>query len=195
MKTFQDHCRELLVALPESVRRTGIIGGGALRSYFDGTPIKDIDVFFRTPEDFNSAVMDLDLFYDVEWRLVPCNKNGSSRFPTYEHAVDGLKINLVGFRFGTPSELVESFDFTCVSMVAWVGQHGAEYIAPDPSVFAACRKKLIVNRLDPLKRLEKRVAHYVDDYGYSPPDDYEELKRAAALVTYAGGESDYPGEG
>lgn len=193
MKTFQDHCRELLDVLPEPVRRIGIIGGGALRSYFDGTPIKDVDVFFRTPEDFVSAKAEFD--FDGRWILVPCNKNGSSRFPTYEHVVTGMKVNLVGFRFGTPEELAKSFDFTCVSMVTWLEGNEVRGEALGNAALHASSKFLAVNRLDSLKRLEKRVAHYVDDYGYSPPDDYEALKRAAAMVTYAGGESNYPDEG
>ncbi len=45
--------------LPDAVSATAIIGGGALRAFFDGSKVKDYDLFFRTKADFDAALIEM----------------------------------------------------------------------------------------------------------------------------------------
>lgn len=156
------YARNIYAALPAGLSLLAYIGGGCFRSLYDHSPVKDVDLFFGSYEDFQCAC---DFFTrDPRFTELQSGCNGGRIFS------DGVNppYNLVGFRFHkSATDLMRDFDFTCVTCVA-------EVVAPDEieitqgTCFAsdATSKTLRFNKVQNHARAVKRVARY-ESYGYT----------------------------
>lgn len=100
----------------------GFIAGGAFKNAFDGKPVKDLDVFFRSQEDWAHAVKK---FSKRGWASAYEN----DRVQAFIHPKSGIRVELIGndaevestnAEFGndpfvvynSPEETIAGFDFT-----------------------------------------------------------------------------------
>lgn len=157
---FENYVRGLFADLPLYLR-TGFIAGGALRAHFDGTPVKDIDVFFRTEAMFKDAVA--DALADLTMDFV------ETRGRTYVfHHMSGREVNLIGFGFCSMEETIDRFDFRCCRMAACLlDDDHVLYAMDDDAAVDATKRRLVVLQNNGDARTERRIRHYIDDYGYS----------------------------
>ena len=83
----------------------GFIAGGCFKQIFTGQKIKDIDVFFTSEEEWLEASRyfrgndDYEMYYE------------NKKVEAYKYK-GGLAIELVRTVFGSPAEVIGSFDFT-----------------------------------------------------------------------------------
>lgn len=154
------YAKALLRLLPEEARSIAILAGGALRGYFDKTPLADIDLVFRSEEDFQRAC---EIFRSsTAYQFVKC-KGRTEVFTD----VDGTEVNLIGFAFGGAQETIERFDFRCCRMAAWLNENGGiEFVCDPHAVSDAVTKTLVVLLNNGTERTLRRIDHYVLDYGY-----------------------------
>lgn len=83
-----------------------IVAGGFIRSYYAGEEISDMDIYFKTEKDFNNAGKSMDKY---GWQLI----GKTDRALTY---TDGKNlVQLIGYVFGEPAEIVNAFDYTVCS--------------------------------------------------------------------------------
>lgn len=165
-KSLESFILEVYTVLPKAIRKKCFIGGGCLRAFFDGTPIRDIDVFFQCRDDFELAV---GLVTGEGWKRL---QTGSTSFPSFQHA--GLTFNFIGFRYMESHQaLALSFDFRCCAMTSCFDEVPLFYFAPS-SQEDAREKKLIPLNIQSIDRLSRRVEKY-KAYGYR---ETEELRAA-----------------
>lgn len=158
---FNVYAKALFSAfLPPGIRQTGIVAGGALRAYFDKTETKDIDVFFRCEEDFLAAAAEMDR-WDRYVRLPD-----AGRTTLYLDKQGDVMVNLIGFAYGDAWETIARFDFRCCRMAAWMVDGDVLMACDLAAVADATAKRLVVLINNGLARTERRVTHYVEDYGY-----------------------------
>lgn len=88
----------------------GIIAGGCFKNIFKKEKVKDVDIFFRTREEFDKAV---DIYEnqvcDGKFKLKYKNKN----VVAYQDEKSGIVVELIKRTFyKTEQELLDEFDFT-----------------------------------------------------------------------------------
>jgi hypothetical protein len=138
-----------------------MLAGGALRACFDNTGIKDYDLFFRDEQDYLNANDILSSDPDFHF------KGANGRTETFVHLPSGREFNLVGIAFLTAAETIERFDFRCCRMAAWMVGDDV-YMVADPNASTdATEKRLVVLVCNGEERTERRIQHYVEDYGYT----------------------------
>lgn len=95
----------------------GFICGGCFKNIFNNERAKDLDVFFKSHEDWQDAVEYFDTmtpgYEGPDKQTETCrfyyeNKNVKA----YKHVQTGTVIELCCKIFGTPKEIIDSFDFT-----------------------------------------------------------------------------------
>lgn len=157
---FHTYIRAILAELPEGVADTAILAGGALRAFYDGTPVKDYDLFFSNKEDFAAARIALAAAWPDD---LPFECRGA-----WTHtAPSGKQFNLVGFCFGSAVETIERFDFRCCGIAGWLEGHVVCSTALEGAIGDAEAKLLVIRNNNGDERTERRVDHYVEDYGYT----------------------------
>lgn len=88
----------------------GFIAGGCFKNLFNDQRIKDIDVFFLNDTDYIEADEyysgndDYHFYYD------------SKKVKAFKNIKTGIIVELVNSVYGTPEEIISSFDFTIVKM-------------------------------------------------------------------------------
>lgn len=162
--TYDEYVLKIFAKIPTGAQRISILAGGALRAFYDGTKVKDYDLFFRDRGDFLRAVLAFQQSTSPVWAVA---QTGPKTYIA-EHPLLG-KFNLVGFRFGTPREIIDSFDFTCCQFAAFRGHITNEIhtIQGHRSHLDARQKILKLTNTQPLRVTEEREAHYMNDYGYT----------------------------
>ena len=152
--------------MPPEVRPLAMIGGGALRAYFDGTRTKDIDLFFRNVADFTAAVQ----VFAVEGASFGLGAPVGTDIVHF----NGAEFNLIGFHcHPSAQEVAESFDFRCVGMAAAYDGHGSiDFHAVDGAIEDAESKTLNFQTAQRTARVIKRLRRYVDELGYTPSDQF-----------------------
>jgi len=159
MSLYQ-HAQSLYNLFPETWRSSIILGGGCLRAYYDNIPIKDIDCFFRSEEDYLTVVR--TIAHTPGYTPLKIHE----RYCEYRHP-GGRVINLVGFVFGHPDGHLHRFDFRCCQFVAWYDdeanlQTDCILEAPDD----ADARLLYIQNNNGTERTLRRIRHYIEDYGY-----------------------------
>ncbi|WNH52450.1 hypothetical protein [Stenotrophomonas oahuensis] len=177
-QTVTRYAKHLLAELPEAVRRTAILAGGALRAYYDKTKLADVDLCFQNREDFDAAFVAMcsrDYTF-MEWK---------GRSAVFKRNVDGMEFNLIGFMHGTPEDTIARFDFRCCRMAAWYDADGGlRTLFGHGAVGDAVTKTLVILVNNGTPRTVKRINHYVQDYGYTLDvslEDHLEPDRPEAL--------------
>lgn len=170
-RTIVEHAKALLEPLPRAIRYTAILGGGALRAFYDGTPIHDVDLFFRSRAEYDAAVFEL--------RRIGWTAEVSPRGVTNFRSPSGLLYSLIGFGFGAPLEHLTRFDFRCCQHIAgWISSATDEPVvlsAPGAAEEARCKLLYVVNN-NGTERTLRRIRHYVEDYGYELHPGQEEAE-------------------
>lgn len=84
----------------------GFIAGGCFKNIFNHEQVKDIDVFFRTENDFLDACITVKSWDSI----IPLYEN--KKVKAFKNTNSGLQIELIRTVFGTPEEIISNFDFT-----------------------------------------------------------------------------------
>lgn len=178
-QSIQDEC----AVLPWKVKHRAMLGGGALRSYFDGSMPKDYDLFFETPGDWEVCVS--LLLDDSAFELAEAD--GHTLHPTFVHVATGRKFNLIGFRcFPNPEALAKSFDFRCTAMALRLRDPQLTFYG-EPGSDLDCKTRVLnFQNLEPTTRVAKRLRRYVDELGYTPTDEFISKVAQCSLVTNTG---------
>lgn len=99
----------------------GFVCGGCFKNIFAKERVKDIDVFFRSIEDWRRAVQYFDkrtVGYGFDDEVLTEEtaqyyfKYENEKVKAYKEIKTGLSIELCKAIFGTPEEIINSFDFT-----------------------------------------------------------------------------------
>lgn len=166
--SITDYVRAILEELPEHIRERVIIAGGCLRAFYDGTTVKDYDLFFRSVQDYLAADRALaDLAHSSD--SAAWIENFDVAAATAEFiSPTGKRFNLVGFAFGEVEEQLSRFDFLCCAMAAWQEPNGMVCFVPvEGSIEDATAKRLTVRVSNGDERTLRRIARYENDYGYA----------------------------
>jgi hypothetical protein len=166
---IEEFVRKVTSTVPHFVGSSAIIAGGCLRTFFDGTSIKDIDLFFPCYGIYVVAKKEME--DSPDWELVDgLDSEASSKYPSYRYKVDPTfpVVNLIGFRFGgTIKEVVSTFDIRCCAMGASVQPDDTVLFDQVPGATADAAQRLItIINPQPWVRTKKRVTKYRDEYGY-----------------------------
>lgn len=95
----------------------GFICGGCFKNIFNKEKVKDLDIFFKSEDDYEEAVQYFDsmtLGYegddkrDEEYIFIYENENVKA----YKHKRTGVRIELCNKIHGTAEEIISQFDFT-----------------------------------------------------------------------------------
>lgn len=86
----------------------GFIAGGVFKNIFNGQKIRDVDIFFNTEEDFNSA---LKLFENSDEYIKHYNNDNCHAF---KNKNTNVVVELIKKFFMSPQETISNFDFTIV---------------------------------------------------------------------------------
>ena len=93
--------KEFLIGHP------GIIAGGCFKSIFAEQKPHDIDMFFRSSEDFTKAIM---YFKEHKEEYTPGYENRNVE--SFIHTRTGTRIECVRKIYGSPIDIISQFDFT-----------------------------------------------------------------------------------
>lgn len=149
-KQIEDGCIQWFKTLLETCS-PGWIAGGAVRDYFARMNCEsDIDVFFRSQEDVNTAAVAMANLSGA--RLIYSNDTAVG------YVYKGREVQLIQRHFfGSPQETIAAFDFTvCCCAVDLNGTYAHEHFADD-----LAGRRLAINSLPfPLSTLE-RLQRYV----------------------------------
>lgn len=97
----------------------GFICGGCFKNIFSHEKVKDLDIFFKSRNDFDDAVQYFDsmtIGYEgsdkrtEEYRFYYENANVKA----YQHIRTGVVLELCSKIFGTAKKILQQFDFTIV---------------------------------------------------------------------------------
>jgi hypothetical protein len=97
----------LLFGLQQYINwNNGIICGGCFKNILTNTPYKDIDIFFRNETDYTFAIEQACKSSDYVY-LYELQKGKA-----YLHIPTMMRVEFCANYFGSPQELIDSFDFT-----------------------------------------------------------------------------------
>ena len=176
----------------------GFVCGGCFKNIFNNEKVKDLDIFFRSNEDWHNAVLYFDertVGYDegcgylseedAEYRFCYENK----KVKAYKHLKSGKVIELCKSVFGTPKEVISKFDFTITKFAYYKEEveeengetHIEDKIVCDENFFEHLHlKRLVIDDEIPFPMSTfERVLRYAK-YGYFPCKETK-LKLAKAI--------------
>lgn len=177
----------------------GFVCGGCFKNIFDKQKVKDLDIFFESEYEWQIAVNYFDersvgygfledkVTEDVaEYRFYYENDNVKA----YKHLETGMTVELCRSIFGTPKEIIESFDFTITKFAYYKeevkdedteGTHIETKIICHDKFFEHLHlKRLVIDDKIPFPMSTfERVLRYVK-YGYHPCKETK-IKLAKAI--------------
>lgn len=161
--TPKEYALSIFNLLPPGVEALAFIGGGCFRSLYDGTKVKDIDLFFSSYDNFTAA----SRLFESDPRFTEQSENCLNGGRIFTDGVNP-PYNLVGFRFHKDTaSLMADFDFTCVTCAAEMVEPGVVVVSCGPRfVEDATSKTLRFHKVQNFARSSKRVERYVS-YGYT----------------------------
>jgi hypothetical protein len=131
---------------------------------FDGTKVKDYDLFFRNAED---AAVAVTAFMSAALAGSCALRNDLSYPTALTFQCGDRQFNLVTFGYGDPGTIIDGFDFRCVQIAAvWDGAE-VTLISNPGAIEGAQRKHLELVNNNGDERTAKRIEHYEVDHGYS----------------------------
>lgn len=160
---LREYITHIYRAAPAGISLLAFVAGGALRSYFDGTDVKDYDLFFARAGDWELACK---WFRSDDW-FEEITAAGEELYPSFKR-VGYPPFNLIGFRFyPTVRALASSFDFRCCAMAAEMVEPGEIEVFIHHMADADARERVLVilNR-QPQARVTRRSDRYIRNYGY-----------------------------
>lgn len=87
----------------------GFIAGGCFKNMLSGEKVKDIDIFFESPYDFQEAV---DHFNSLVEEGTWIFKYRNEKACAFQEKGSSMWIELIESTFGTPRQILDRFDFT-----------------------------------------------------------------------------------
>lgn len=166
-KSFVNSGPEHIFALRQMdkymIGHRGFIAGGCFKNLFSHERIKDIDVFFRSEDDFRHATIALRNSDDYE------EAYESDNVTAFRHIKSGTVVELVRSIFGSPEEVISEFDFT-VAKFAYYKELEEDDDSEDVWVYKAVYHKDFFEHLH-LKRL------IIDDKIPKPMSSFERVLR------------------
>ena len=176
----------------------GFICGGCFKNIFNNEKTKDLDIFFRNAEDWGTAVLYFDeksVGYE-DFDYGPLSEEDAEyqfyyenpKVKAYKHLKSGTVIELCKAIFGSPEEIISSFDFTITKFAYYkekVEEDGETYIEDkivcDEHFFEHLHlKRLVIDDKIPFPMSTfERVLRYAK-YGYFPCSETK-IKLAKAI--------------
>lgn len=149
----------------------GFACGGCFKNIFNGEKIKDIDIFFRSKEDFNEAVD----YFNTEDKVYTFNYRNDN-VVSFKHK-NGIVLELCCKIFGEPEDILNQFDFTITKFAYYKelvkeddgNSHYETFVCFNDKFFEHLHMKRLVlddKVLYPMSTLE-RMFRYIK-YGYMP---------------------------
>ncbi|WP_266156758.1 hypothetical protein [Dyella silvatica] len=184
MTSIQQYALNIFRKAPAGIDVLAYLGGGCLRSFYDGTPVKDYDLFFASYHDWLFACQ----WFRADTSFVETTLEGEQTYPSFQREGEP-PFNLIGFRFHKGAEaLCNSFDFTCVALVAEIVEPDVVTVTQHPlAPYHASHKLLSFQNLQHIDRVERRKARYMG-YGYKEtPEFTASLPKCAAIPREASG--------
>ena len=145
------------------VGHRGFIAGGCFKNLFSHEHIKDVDVFFRSYEDFLDASIALVESEDFEATYE------SKNVRAFRHIKSNTVVELVCSIYGSPEEVISQFDFT-VAKFAYYKELERNSDGDEVWVYKAVYHKEFFEHLH-LKRL------IIDDNIPKPMSTFERMLR------------------
>ena len=186
MQTIHEYAAGIFAKLPPVVASLAFVGGGCFRSFYDGTPVKDYDLFFTCANDWDMAVRKLA----ANPNFTEVTAAGEGCYPSFIDNT-GAMWNLIGFRFhNNIADLALSFDFHCCAFAARrlpdgsVDVNFSRYAMTD-----ATAKVLRFQNHQHIDRVTRRVEKY-KSYGYIESTEFIDqlsICRSLPRSTSAGG--------
>lgn len=99
----------------------GFIAGGCFKNILTDNKIKDIDIFFRTIDDYLEAI---DV-YKAKIKKDPKNWSFSyknDKVWAVNSLKDDIRLELIKTSFGEPSEVIDNFDFTITKFAYFIDE-------------------------------------------------------------------------
>lgn len=162
-RTIESHCMKIFWQLPGSVWPQAIVAGGFIRSFYDDSEPKDVDLFFRSARSLVRVAREL---MRNGWYVAKTSDANARAYPNAEALkAGGLYFNLVGsLGYGEPAEIINRFDFTCCQFAAKVADFSVEVTAAPTAAADATNKVLVATKLCNLSH--QRIERYVGELGY-----------------------------
>lgn len=92
----------------------GFIAGGCFKNILSGEKVKDIDIFFENADDFDEAV---DLFRSDDYVAAGWScRYENEKAIAFQKTGESVWVELIRSEFGTPEQILRSFDFTVTKM-------------------------------------------------------------------------------
>ena len=159
----------------------GFICGGCFKNIFNGEKVKDLDIFFKNENDWQSAVFYFDKksvgFNDGNGALTEDEAEyrfyyENSKVKAYKQLRTGITVELCKSIFGSPKEIISSFDFTITKFAYY-----KEAVKDDDSNETHIESKLICdNKFFEHLHLKRLV---IDDKIPFPMSTFERVLRYA----------------
>lgn len=163
----------------------GFIAGGVFKDIYTNKQPKDIDLFFRSEDDYLQARSYFSKNAPVYSRVY-IGENAVG----YDHLESGVRIELICSRFGSPEEIIREIDFTVAKFAYFKTE------SSDGEIFAIVRhhlyfdhlyeKKLIIEHelLDPVNTFERAFRY--KGYGF----DLDRASKKLLIEQLQGANSD-----
>lgn len=141
----------------------GFIAGGCFKNILSDEPIKDIDVYFRTPQDFDEAVKTCNK--QVEDGLLKLSYE-NERVIAFVDLQSDIRIELIYTIYGSPEDVISQFDFTITKFVLYSEDQELEIIHHNDFFEHLSMKRLVIDDLllFPVSTFERSYKYR--DYGY-----------------------------
>lgn len=143
----------------------GFICGGCFKNLFEHTDFKDVDIFFESYSDYKDAT---DWFAQNEDFI---GYYSNDNVMAFKHS-SGMVVELIRKEFGTPEEILDSFDFTVVKFAYVKHEHGDSvgYEALyHPDFFEHLYlKRLVIDDKIPFPASTLERSYKYGRYGYYP---------------------------
>jgi len=103
----------------------GFIAGGCFKNILTDNKVKDIDVFFRSLEDFTEA---REVYKE---KILKDPKNWSFSYQNdkvwaVNSLEDGIRLELIKTTFGEPEQIINDFDFTVTKFTYFIDEVESE---------------------------------------------------------------------
>lgn len=134
-----------------------IIAGGVFKDIHNKIYPKDIDLFFRNNEDFEKTVIKMNKTFYLKY-----DKKNSACFVMYNNRA--VSYDAVRKYFGTPQEIIESFDFILTKI----------------ALFKENDKYFMIRHLQALQHIQDRMA--IIDVDNPSPNHSNEVERLHRYV-------------
>lgn len=132
--------RQLSFLNPYLVGHDGFIAGGCFKNIFRNEKIKDIDIFFKSEEDFNKAVQ----FYNYHGKYIFSYENKNTI--SYLNKETGIRVELIRNTYGSPEEILSNFDFSIVKFAYFKSDDHNKCVYHEYFFEHLTLKKLVLNK-------------------------------------------------